>query len=102
MLDLGELLKDAPVETQNQIYEKLMSLDESEKEPFAEQVAALIAERKIRMNTHSEERERREARAPKVGEPAPDFEISLLDGDQKVRLSDLRGRPVGLIFGSYT
>lgn len=46
---------------------------------------------------------KREERAPKVGEEAPDFELPLLHGDSKtVRLSDLRGRPVALIFGSYT
>lgn len=47
--------------------------------------------------------ERREQRAPKVGDEAPDFELPLLHGDGRtVRLSDLRGRPVALIFGSYT
>ena len=46
---------------------------------------------------------KREERAPKVGETAPDFELPVLHGDGKsVRLSDLRGRPVALIFGSYT
>ncbi len=46
---------------------------------------------------------RREERAPKVGEEAPDFELPVMhaEGDT-VRLSDLRGKPVALIFGSYT
>jgi hypothetical protein len=46
----------------------------------------------------------REALAPNVGDPAPDFELPVLgDRSQTVRLSDFRGkRPVGLIFGSYT
>ena len=46
----------------------------------------------------------REARAPAVGERAPDFELPLLgEPSQTVRLSDFRGkRPVALIFGSYT
>ena len=40
---------------------------------------------------------------PDEGSPAPDFDLALLDGDgERVRLSGLRGRPVGLIFGSYT
>lgn len=40
---------------------------------------------------------------PGEGSPAPDFDLAILDGDgARVRLSDLRGRPVGLIFGSYT
>ncbi len=46
---------------------------------------------------------RREARAPKVGDEAPEFELPVLDGKgATVRLSELRGRPVALIFGSYT
>ena len=39
----------------------------------------------------------------KVGDPAPDFELPLLGGEGKVRLSAFKGdRPVALIFGSYT
>jgi hypothetical protein len=38
---------------------------------------------------------------PAIGEPAPDFELADLDGNC-VRLTDLRGRPVVLEFGSYT
>ncbi len=46
---------------------------------------------------------RREERAPKVGDEAPDFELPVLHGDgETVRLSGLRGKPVALIFGSYT
>ncbi len=46
---------------------------------------------------------RREERAPKVGEEAPEFELPLLQGEGKtVRVSELRGKPVALIFGSYT
>ena len=49
----------------------------------------------------------REKNAPKVGEPAPDFELKRLSPEgkltgERVRLSDLRGRPVALVFGSYT
>ena len=53
------------------------------------------------------EQKERQAGVPKVGEPAPDFEIERLDRNKKrtgeyVKLSDLRGRPVALAFGSYT
>jgi hypothetical protein len=49
----------------------------------------------------------RQSRVPPVGSPAPDFELDMLDRQRKrtgetVRLSELRGRPVGLMFGSYT
>ncbi|MBM3215459.1 hypothetical protein FJZ36_11150 [Candidatus Poribacteria bacterium] len=44
-----------------------------------------------------------ELHAPKVGEPAPDFELSEPDGTQPVRLSALcPTRPVALVFGSFT
>lgn len=49
----------------------------------------------------------REANLPKVGDTAPDFRIERLDRDRKrsgdyVQLSALRGRPVALLFGSFT
>ena len=49
----------------------------------------------------------REALAPKVGAMAPDFESARLSAPgertgETFRLSDTRGRPVALIFGSYT
>ncbi len=42
-----------------------------------------------------------EARGIKPGEVAPDFELPQVGGDS-VRLSDLRGRPTILHFGSYS
>ena len=49
----------------------------------------------------------RERHAPKVGELAPDFRIARLSADgthggEPFQLSHTRGRPVALIFGSYT
>lgn len=49
----------------------------------------------------------REARAPREGDPAPDFELRWLanapDESQRMCLSDHAGvRPVALVFGSYT
>jgi len=38
-----------------------------------------------------------------VGDLAPDFELTVRGGEQKVKLSSFRGRkPVALVFGSYT
>lgn len=45
--------------------------------------------------------------SPQVGDEAPNFELELLSKNgersgQKLELSSLRGKPTGLIFGSYT
>ena len=43
------------------------------------------------------------SRAPKIGDAAPDFELSDAKGASRVRLSQFRGqRPVALVFGSFT
>ncbi len=49
----------------------------------------------------------REKKVPAVGSAAPDFSLRRLGRDrrplaERVRLSELRGRPVALVFGSYT
>jgi len=49
----------------------------------------------------------REANVPQVGSSAPDFEIERLSPTgartgEMLRLSETRGRPVALVFGSYT
>ena len=54
-----------------------------------------------------EQMKERDARTPAAGSPAPDFEIERLSPDGKrtgemFRLSSTRGRPVALVFGSYT
>ena len=44
-----------------------------------------------------------DANAPKVGDLAPDFELTDVSGEQQVRLSDFQGKkPVALVFGSFT
>ncbi len=44
-----------------------------------------------------------DAHAPRVGDVAPDFELSDANGENPVRLSDFKGlKPVALAFGSYT
>ncbi len=50
---------------------------------------------------------RDDERSPQVGDLAPDFELERLANTgaragQLLKLSALRGKPVGLIFGSYT
>ena len=67
-----------------------------------------------KMNITREEFEKVSARAaareehvPEIGALAPEFELERLSqsGDltgESVRLSDFRGRPVALVFGSYT
>ena len=42
--------------------------------------------------------------APSVGDTAPDFTLKVLNSDQTVTLSERmgNGRPVVLVFGSYT
>lgn len=49
----------------------------------------------------------RQADVPRPGSQAPDFELDVLDRERRrtgetVRLSARRGKPVALIFGSYT
>jgi hypothetical protein len=53
------------------------------------------------------DRSERDKRAPKVGDSAPDFEIERLSSNgrrtgEMFRLSQALGRPMGLVFGSYT
>lgn len=43
-----------------------------------------------------------QGKGPELGKPAPDFTLKSLDGKTEVQLSKLVGRPVVLIFGSYT
>ncbi len=54
-----------------------------------------------------DEMQARDARTPAVGSPAPDFQIERLSPEGKrtgemFSLSSTRGRPVALVFGSYT
>lgn len=66
------------------------------REQYLEEYEAMVCERALRNRA-----------APKVGEPAPDFEIERLTSAGKrsgetFRLSSTRGKPVALVFGSYT
>ena len=42
-----------------------------------------------------------DALAPKEGDVAPDSELWDTNGENQVRLTDFRGKPVALVFGSY-
>lgn len=58
-------------------------------------------------DAHMAEQKAREARVPAVGSVAPDFVADRLDRDRRrtgeqVRLSDFRGKPVAIAFGSFT
>ena len=58
-------------------------------------------------DAHQAKQKARQVKVPQPGAPAPDFELDALTRERKrsgerVRLSALRGKPVGLIFGSYT
>ena len=79
-----------------------MSMEEKRKiwleisDMTAEEFDAMMAENKAR-----------QVRVPTVGTAAPDFRIERLTRDRKrtgdyVRLSALRGKPVALLFGSFT
>ena len=43
-----------------------------------------------------------DALAPQEGDMAPDFELRDVNGEGDVCLSDLREKPVALVFGSFT
>ena len=56
---------------------------------------------------HMEEEKAREADVPQVGTMAPDFVAARLGPNrqltgEQIRLSDYRGKPVAIAFGSYT
>ena len=53
------------------------------------------------------ENKARQVNVPEQGSKAPDFNLDVLDREsgrtgEKISLLSLRGKPVGLIFGSYT
>ncbi len=52
---------------------------------------------------HRDWQKQYDASAPKVGDTAPDFELSDVNGENPLRLSEFRDKqPVALVFGSYT
>ena len=56
---------------------------------------------------HMAHEKAREAIVPRPGDMAPDFTADLLGPDrqrtgEQIRLSSFRGKPVGIVFGSFT
>ncbi len=59
------------------------------------------------LEAHIEHEKDREAKVPVVGSIAPDFIADVLGANRRrtgksIRLSNLRGKPVAIAFGSYT
>ena len=99
---MEDFLKDMPP----RMRERLMAVPPEERE-------RMMARRRARLESMDESsREamkrvvtymRQRPDPPEIGSEAPDFDLAVLDGDgARVRLRELRGMPVGLIFGSYT
>jgi hypothetical protein len=101
-----DFIRGLPAEMQERIALQTRGLSDQEREQFARRMASAFESMPpdIRELVQKEGtlRRRREETSPGPGDAAPDFELALLDGSARVRLSELRGRPVGLIFGSYT
>lgn len=76
-------------------------------EPFVEGLMTMMQATREELEAGFRRDAEREANAPAVGAPAPDFELELLSpagertGEMR-RLSDCRGKPVALAFGSFT
>jgi hypothetical protein len=92
-------MKESPV-----TLEQYGAMDMSERRKVWLQISDISEDQ---FNAHMEEEKAREAIVPQPGAEAPDFVAEVLDRDRKrtgetVRLSDLRGKPVGIVFGSYT
>lgn len=88
------------------LQEGTLTLDDCP-ESFVEGLMATRKQTREELVAEFEQQAAREARAPRVGDRAPDFELELLDAqgnrtDTTRRLSASRDRPVALAFGSYT
>ena len=110
--ELDEQINALPAGMRDRIMERLEGVGEDQRARVLEQVARMIALMRPEQREHLAVTRRfmaqRNVKAPAIGDPAPNFDLALLDGalqdgaGGRVRLSALKGRPVGLIFGSYT
>ncbi|MEE2746612.1 MAG: hypothetical protein VX617_06995 [Pseudomonadota bacterium] len=62
---------------------------------------------RIKFEDRWKERLERDKNSPEIGSLAPDFELEIISQEgnrtgKLLRLSSLFGKPIGLIFGSYT
>lgn len=100
--NIDDFLKDAPPE----IRERLASMDPETRLKMMERRRKMMESMDDNARSHMHRaitsmRER--PKGPELGSMAPDFDLAVLgEGRERVRLTDLRGKPVGLIFASYT
>ncbi len=105
--ELTDQINALPPAMRDRIVERLEGASEEQRTRLLERAARMInsmpPEQRERLAEAQKFMALRNAKAPEVGDLAPDFDLELLDsGGERVRLSGLRGSPVGLIFGSYT
>ena len=105
--DAADRINALPPMMRDRIMERLEEATGEQRTLLLDGVARTIESMPAEMREHMERTRgflaQRSGKAPQVGDAAPDFDLALLDGDgARVRLSGLRGKPVGLIFGSYT
>ena len=101
-----DLIRGLPAEMQERIALQTRGLSPEERDRFSQRMAAMFEtmppDVRDLVQKEGAIRRERELGSPNVGDEAPDFELALLDGSGTVRLSSRRGRPAGLVFGSYT
>jgi hypothetical protein len=75
--------------------------------PIVDQITSRLKLRRDQFQALLDNNLERAKKAPAVGDAAPDFDLELVDG-KGVRTGDTRqlsaclGKPIALIFGSYT
>ncbi len=104
--DLETMLEALPAEMQVRMRERMAGLDEAGRERMRGRMAAAYGamddHTRTQMLKHVGLMREIQNGAPEVGEAAYDFDLRRLENEERVKLSDSKGRPVGLIFGSYT
>ncbi|HUT48349.1 MAG TPA: hypothetical protein VM325_03345 [Alphaproteobacteria bacterium] len=96
---MRQTLPESPV-----TLEQYAEMDMAAKRDVWIEISDITAEE---FDAHMAREKAREAIVPKVGSEAPDFVADVLGENrqrtgEQVRLSDLQGQPVGIVFGSFT